>query len=83
MIKRDNVTILQADIQCAISQPLAQVSITKNNSKNHCELANKKKPPSVKQQDILHTCLWDYWYMNSFKEENEREYNFRQEKERK
>jgi hypothetical protein len=46
-------------------------------------LANKKKPPSVKQQDILHTCLWDYWYMNSFKEENEREYNFRQEKERK
>jgi hypothetical protein len=44
MIKRDNVTFLQADIQCAISQPLAQVSITKKNSKNHCELTNKKKP---------------------------------------
>jgi hypothetical protein len=43
-IERDNATILQADIQCAISQPLAQVSITKNNTKNHCELANKKKP---------------------------------------
>lgn len=44
MIERDYMTFLQADILCAISQPLAQLSITKKNSKNHCELTNKKKP---------------------------------------
>jgi hypothetical protein len=35
---------LQANIWCAISQALAQVLITKNKNKIHCEQANNKKP---------------------------------------
>lgn len=53
-IKRNKTTFLQANIWCAISQALAQVLITKNKNKIHCEQANNKKPQQVEQQGMLH-----------------------------